>query len=130
MNKTSILYKLTSIYLLFFTGNNNPSPILQWVRLPIVNTTQCAASYASFSANARVPIIIGNGQVCVQGKENMDACQGDSGGPLMNDGSGSERYTLLGLVSFGPRTCGVSNFPGVYTRVTSYIDWIMNNMDM
>ena len=22
------------------------------------------------------------------------------------------RYFLLGLVSFGPRTCGLSNFPG------------------
>lgn len=61
----------------------------------------------------------------------MDACQGDSGGPLMSEGSvGLERYTLLGLVSFGPRTCGVSNFPGVYTRITSYIDWIMNNITM
>jgi len=43
---------------------------------------------------------------------------------------GAERYTLLGLVSFGPRTCGVSNFPGVYTRVSAYMDWIMDNMEM
>lgn len=61
----------------------------------------------------------------------MDACQGDSGGPLMNGGvTGQERYTLLGLVSFGPRTCGVSNFPGVYTRISSYMDWIMDNMQI
>lgn len=61
----------------------------------------------------------------------MDACQGDSGGPLMNGGvTGQERYTLLGLVSFGPRTCGVSNFPGVYTRISAYMDWIMDNMQI
>lgn len=104
---------------------------MQWVRLPIVDRLQCAASYARFSANSRTPIIVSGAQMCVQGKENMDACQGDSGGPLMSDASESnDRYTLLGLVSFGPRTCGVSNFPGVYTKVTSYIDWIIDNMEM
>lgn len=46
----------------------------------------------------------------------------------MNDNKGNERYTLVGLVSFGPRMCGVSSFPGVYTRVSSYIDWILKYM--
>lgn len=56
---------------------------------------------------------------------------GDSGGPLMSEGLAgvTERFTLIGLVSFGPRTCGVSNFPGVYTRISSYASWIMDNMD-
>lgn len=53
---------------------------------------------------------------------------GDSGGPLMHDFKGTGRYTLVGLVSFGPKMCGVSSFPGVYTRVARYIDWILNNM--
>lgn len=71
-------------------------------------------------------------QMCVQGRENMDACQGDSGGPLMSEGAAgiTERFTLIGLVSFGPRTCGVSNFPGVYTRISSYVSWIIDNMDV
>lgn len=57
---------------------------------------------------------------------------GDSGGPLMSEGLAgvTERFTLLGLVSFGPRTCGVSNFPGVYTRISAYTTWIMDNMEM
>lgn len=69
-------------------------------------------------------------QLCVQGQNNLDACQGDSGGPLMSDpqSNGVDRYTLLGLVSFGPRTCGVSNFPGVYTRLSAYILWILDNI--
>lgn len=25
---------------------------------------------------------------------------------------GNDRFVLLGLVSFGPRMCGLSNFPG------------------
>ncbi|XP_037030663.1 spaetzle-processing enzyme [Bradysia coprophila] len=112
-------------------GSTTPSPILQWLRIPFVNTSTCAASYAQFSANSRTPIIVGSGQLCVQGRANADACQGDSGGPLMIESiSGSDRYALLGIVSFGPRTCGVSNFPGVYTRVSSYTDWILDNMEI
>lgn len=111
-------------------ASNTPSPILQWLRLPIVDTTRCAASYAKFSSNSRTPIVVTGTQMCVQGQVNMDACQGDSGGPLMSDAATSnERYTLLGLVSFGPRTCGVSNFPGVYTRISSYVDWIIDNIE-
>ncbi|XP_055849493.1 phenoloxidase-activating factor 3 isoform X2 [Episyrphus balteatus] len=108
----------------------NKKPSLQYVRLPIVNRSACAVTYAQFSANSWTPIFIQPSQICVQGRENMDACQGDSGGPLMDDGTTDNRfrYTLLGLVSFGPRTCGVSNFPGVYTRVASFLDWIKSNV--
>ncbi|XP_058812983.1 CLIP domain-containing serine protease B9 [Topomyia yanbarensis] len=109
--------------------SNTPSPTLQWLRLPIVDTTQCANSYARYSVNSRTPIIVSSNQMCVQGQENMDACQGDSGGPLMNEAiSSRDRFVLLGLVSFGPRSCGVSNFPGVYTRISSYTDWIVRQM--
>lgn len=72
---------------------------------------------------------MGSGQLCLQGRENEDACQGDSGGPLMSEGvPGANRYTLIGIVSFGPRTCGVSSFPGVYTRVGTYTDWILEKI--
>ncbi|XP_055586951.1 CLIP domain-containing serine protease B9-like [Uranotaenia lowii] len=111
--------------------SNIPSPNLQYLRLPIVDTTQCASSYARYSLNSRVPIIVSRNQMCVQGQENRDACQGDSGGPLMNEAlSSRDRFVLLGLVSFGPRTCGVSNFPGVYTRISSYIGWIMQQIEI
>lgn len=116
-----------------YIGGSTPSALLKWLRLPISDTPTCATSYAKFSANSRTPVIIDtNKQLCVQGGVNVDACQGDSGGPLTNDPSSSagtvDRYTLLGLVSFGPRSCGVSNFPGVYTRVSAYIPWILSNL--
>ncbi|CAI6349515.1 unnamed protein product [Macrosiphum euphorbiae] len=59
--------------------------------------------------------------------ERRDACQGDSGGPLML-AAGSHQHYLVGIVSFGYK-CGEPGYPGVYTRVTSYIKWIEDNMN-
>ncbi|XP_076126390.1 tissue-type plasminogen activator [Alosa pseudoharengus] len=54
-----------------------------------------------------------------------DACKGDSGGPLVCPSDG--RMTLMGLISWGDG-CGKPDTPGVYTRVTHYIDWISSKM--
>ncbi|XP_068233925.1 clotting factor G beta subunit-like isoform X1 [Palaemon carinicauda] len=55
---------------------------------------------------------------------DKDTCGGDSGGPLTVQEN--ERHILVGVTSFG-RGCGKKNSPGVYTRVTSLLDWILNN---
>lgn len=51
----------------------------------------------------------------------IDSCQGDSGSPLtvLVDGVA----TLAGVTSVG-NECALPNFPGIYTRVTTYINWI------
>ncbi|KAF7710854.1 hypothetical protein HF521_009726 [Silurus meridionalis] len=51
----------------------------------------------------------------------VDSCQGDSGGPLSC--VEKEKHYIYGIVSWGDN-CGLKNKPGVYTRVTHFVDWI------
>ncbi|XP_071637582.1 chymotrypsin-2-like [Temnothorax longispinosus] len=51
---------------------------------------------------------------------NRGSCKGDSGGPLIVNGK------LVGLVSWA-KACSLTDYPTVYTRVPSYIDWIKKN---
>ncbi|KAK7005171.1 transmembrane protease serine 3 [Biomphalaria glabrata] len=65
-------------------------------------------------------------QICVKGESDVGlppgACQGDSGGPL----ACGHRF-LLGVTSYGFESCDV-NSPSVYTKVTGYYDWIIENI--
>ena len=51
----------------------------------------------------------------------VDLCQGDSGGPLIAGENGE--YVLAGVVSFG-KECASPVYPGVYTEVSDFIDFI------
>lgn len=34
------------------------------------------------------------------------------------------QWIIIGIVSYGPKECGNSNYPGVYTKVGRYLKWI------
>lgn len=56
-----------------------------------------------------------------------DACQGDSGGPLFEPGANGTGDVQFGIVSFGSG-CGRKDYPGVYTDVRKYSDWIQREL--
>ena len=49
--------------------------------------------------------------------------QFDSGGPFVCFDPEDDQWLLTGVVSTG-YGCARPGFPGIYTRVTSFIDWI------
>jgi secreted trypsin-like serine protease len=49
------------------------------------------------------------------GKKGKSPCYGDSGGPLFDSGS----RTQVGITSEGPRSCGSTRYPAVYTEVNN-----------
>nr|ADM13371.1 MIP21157p [Drosophila melanogaster] len=93
------------------------SSVLQEVVVPIITNAQCrATSYRSMI----VDTMMCAGYVKTGGR---DACQGDSGGPLIVR---DRIFRLAGVVSFG-YGCAKPDAPGVYTRVSRYLEWIAVN---
>jgi len=65
--------------------------------------------------------------ICAEGKDRRaDSCQGDSGGPLVAKVQG--KFVQVGVVSWG-HSCADGVFPGVYTKVSSYKDWINDTIN-
>ncbi|XP_070598211.1 serine protease 1-like isoform X1 [Erythrolamprus reginae] len=93
-------------------GVNYPD-LLQCLNAPILSDRECNAAY---------PGQITPNMVCVGYLEGgKDSCQGDSGGPVVCNG------VLQGIVSWGIG-CALPGYPGVYTKVCQYIDWINANI--
>lgn len=51
--------------------------------------------------------------------------QGDSGGPLVQDSNG---LMQVGVVSYGLVVCGLYISPDVYTRVSTFSEWIQQSL--
>eukprot|EP01026_Neomeris_dumetosa_P045436 TRINITY_DN38483_c1_g1_i6.p1 TRINITY_DN38483_c1_g1~~TRINITY_DN38483_c1_g1_i6.p1 ORF type:complete len:288 (-),score=53.00 TRINITY_DN38483_c1_g1_i6:241-1104(-) len=62
---------------------------------------------------------------------SQDTCVGDSGGPLLYLGADESERIQVGLTSWGPDVscAGFKGFPGVYTRVATFIEWIDTTSD-
>lgn len=47
---------------------------------------------------------------------------------IYNDAADIPHWYLAGVVSFGPQNCGSTGVPGVYTRVSNFLEWISDTM--
>uniref|UniRef100_A0A287DAG7 Peptidase S1 domain-containing protein n=1 Tax=Ictidomys tridecemlineatus TaxID=43179 RepID=A0A287DAG7_ICTTR len=75
-------------------------------------------------------LVTGWGRLWTNGPIADELQQGDSGGPL-NCQAEDGAWEVHGIVSFGSsKGCNVRKKPGVYTRVSAYIDWINQKMQL
>lgn len=94
------------------------SDILLSVDLPVVSDEECDALNG---AGSIVPSMLCAGDTTNGG---IDSCQGDSGGPLFT-GTGAAAVQH-GIVSWG-YGCADAQYPGVYSQVSYFLDWIAAN---
>ena len=110
------------------TENGTNSDVLQELGLEVIPNDECTNEYRqsfikrNFSPAQASTFNISSTQMCAKGPPGNDSCRGDSGGPLMSTNSIGQ-WVMNGVVSFGNNKCD-SEVPGVYTRVSKYLEWI------
>ncbi|XP_028298239.1 complement factor I isoform X2 [Gouania willdenowi] len=93
-------------------ADGRSSRVLRWANVSLIDGCE------RFYGDRFTP-----GMLCAGDLEgNVDSCQGDSGGPLVCQDALGVAY-LWGIVSWGER-CGQPGFPGIYTKVAHYFEWI------
>ncbi|XP_068624661.1 serine protease snake-like [Battus philenor] len=113
------------------SGAATGSQTLMKADVDIIDSTVCNRSMRYLIRRKILAEGITEDQLCAGDYENggRDTCQGDSGGPLqiMLDRVDCIKtfplHIVVGVTSFG-RDCGRKMAPGVYTRVSRYVDWI------
>lgn len=98
-------------------GGSRPTTLRQ-VRVKTLANDDWRCVNASFDNDRQFCAMVDGG--------GKDSCQGDSGGPIhqwMND-----HWEQVGIVSYGTG-CALANYPGVYTRLSFYYDWIQSHID-
>ncbi|XP_064292592.1 transmembrane protease serine 9-like [Plodia interpunctella] len=105
------------------TESEKKSSLKRKVALEAVSMTHCQ-TVENISSEAASYVI------CAGGKPGKDSCNGDSGGSLVKQihDNTSANWFLFGITSYGYKECGTRGRPGLYTRVTRYMDWILHNI--
>ncbi|XP_076253274.1 venom protease-like [Rhynchophorus ferrugineus] len=105
------------------------SDFLQKLKLELYDVEKCRNVYRN-NRKAMLPSGIRDDiMLCASAPDAIgDACLGDSGGPLQAikayNGNFDNLYSIVGVTSFGKGCALTKGFPGIYTRVSSYIQWI------
>ncbi|XP_053622053.1 trypsin-like isoform X1 [Plodia interpunctella] len=101
-------------------GTESFAPVLRAASVPVLDLATCRKSQVL--GGRQQPIL--DSMICAGVLSGgVDACRGDSGGPLACPAGA--RWQLAGLVSWGAG-CARRQRPGVYTRVASYVRWVLD----
>ncbi|XP_064550791.1 spaetzle-processing enzyme-like [Drosophila montana] len=108
------------------TEDGKPSNVKLKITVDVWTLKSCQDKYRAYQMH------LNSSQLCAGGKINIDTCQGDSGGPLMvpTHVGMQEVFFVAGVTSYGPKPCGLQGWPGVYTRVGQYVDWVVSKLEI
>lgn len=98
---------------------------LMKVQLHVISNGQCQNTFNTQQEKIFLPQGLNDLLICAgELSGGKDTCQGDSGGPLQIVLSDPYcMYSLIGVTSFG-KFCGFNNSPAVYSKVSSFLEWI------
>jgi len=85
---------------------DSTSKDLQFAYIRTFSNSECQKKYYQYRANKDSQVDITSNMMCA-GDNRTDSCSGDSGGPLMYVDPNTETWTIAGIVSFGPNSCGL-----------------------
>jgi secreted trypsin-like serine protease len=92
---------------------------LHQVEIQVMDNESCKSLFQGSSTE-----IVDSSICALQPGSRKNACYGDSGGPLMASPK-PRTFVQVGVVSRG---CGNMDLPNIYTRVSSFSDWIASTM--
>ena len=104
------------------SGGSHPD-VLQTTSVKIFSDEYCVKTSLYKEYMKPHVVSLGTGVSFCAGYDDgsQDSCQGDSGGPLICVVDGAP--VLYGVVSYG-YGCADSDYPGIYAKVASQIDWL------
>lgn len=96
------------------------------VTLPHVSIADCQRMYNE----SRHSVQLSDSQLCAGSADSVNICRGFAGAPLGHsvEVGNRDRFVQFGIVSFGSSSCQRKEIPGVYTRVASHMNWILNSI--
>ncbi|MEZ4868794.1 MAG: serine protease [Caldilineaceae bacterium] len=92
--------------------------ILQEAEIPMVEYADCQRFYRNYGVTLSSTVLCAGYTTAA-----IDACNGDSGGPLAQWDATHERWTQVGIISWGV-SCATPGAAGVYTDVAAFAPWI------
>ena len=99
------------------TTSSEVSDVIKKATLDILTNEECKKTTLDKITN----------KILCAHKAGYGSCSGDSGGPLICQPI--DQHEVCGVVSLAPELCGNPVLPGIYTRVSEYLDWIRDIID-